>query len=181
MTAWLEFHDSTLAAVNHTAKDVELVLNASVHRWDLVGDSWTGSGWRQAVRILVNDVGGRSIAPVLPIDISVGRVRVGTITHDNMVRLPFNASDAIGVWLQLTNADVIELVGRGVHIDVVGGARFVEDLPAEEVPTGEPVDNWSRRGTARQVGCARWANGRPSGHLRRCFPEEMPHANVRTV
>jgi hypothetical protein len=61
-------------------------------------------------------------------------MRVGTITHDNMVRLPFNASDAISVWLQLTNAEVLEFVGRGVHIDVVGDARFVEDLPSDLRP-----------------------------------------------
>jgi hypothetical protein len=29
---------------------------------------------------------------------------------------------------------VIEFVGRGMHIDVVGDARFVEDLPADLRP-----------------------------------------------
>jgi hypothetical protein len=120
--------------VNHTTKDVEVVLDAYVHRWDMVGDSWTGTGWKQPVRIRVSDVGSSWIAPVLPIDISDGRLRVGTITHDNLVRLPFNASDVISLWLQLTNADVVEFVGRGVYIDVVGEARFVEDLPADLRP-----------------------------------------------
>ena len=134
MTTRLEFHDSTLAAVNHTTKDVEVILDAYVHRWDTVGESWTGTGSRQPVRILIRDVGGRSIAPVLPVDISDGRLRVGTITHDNLVRLPFNASDAISLWLRLTNDDVVEFVGGGVQIDTVGEARFIEDLPADLLP-----------------------------------------------
>jgi hypothetical protein len=40
----------------------------------------------------------------------------------------------ISLWLQLTNADVVEFVGRGVYIDVGGEARFVEDLPADLRP-----------------------------------------------
>jgi hypothetical protein len=134
LTTWIEFHDSTLVGVNHTTNDVEVILDAYVHRWDILGDAWTGTGWVQPVRILISDVGGRSIAPVLPVDISYGRLRVGTISYDNMVRLPFNASDAIGLRLQLTNADVVEFIGRGVHIDAVGDARFVEDLPADLRP-----------------------------------------------
>lgn len=120
--------------MNQTAKDVEVVLDAYVHRWETFGDSWAGTGWMQPVRILIRDAGSGSIAHVLPIDISNGRLQVGTITHDNMVRLPFNASDAISLWLQLTNADIVEFIGRGVRIDAVGEARFVEDLPADLRP-----------------------------------------------
>jgi hypothetical protein len=134
LTTWLEFHDSTIAAVNHTSRNVEIVLNAYVHRWDAEGDSWTGTGWMQPVRILIGDVDG-SIAPVLPIGISDGRLAVGTITHDGLVRLPLKTSDATRLWLQLTNADVVEFIGRAVQIDVFGEARFVEDLPADLRPT----------------------------------------------
>ena len=48
--------------------------------------------------------------------------------------LPFNASDATSLWLQLMNADIVEFVGRGVRIEAVGEARFVEDLPADLRP-----------------------------------------------
>jgi hypothetical protein len=135
LATWLEFHDSTLAAFNHTVKDVEVVLDAYVHRWDTFGDSWTGTGWMQPVRILISDIGERAIAPLLPVDVSHGRLQVGTTCHSNLVRLPFNASSAISLWLQLMNADVLEFIGRGVHIDAVGEARFVEDLPADLRPS----------------------------------------------
>ena len=131
--------------MNHTTKDVEILLDAYVHCWDAVGDSWTGTGWKQPVRILIGDVGGGSIAPVLPLDISDGRLGVGTITHDNLVRLPFNASDAIRLWIQLTNADVVEVIGSRVQIDVLGEARFVEDLAAD-LRLGVPANSaWTRR------------------------------------
>ncbi len=122
-------------AVSYTSSDVEVVLDAYVHRWEAMGDSWKGAGWIQPVRILMRDVVDGSIKPVLPIDISDGRLRVGLITHDNLVRLPFNASDAVSLSLQLTNADVLEFYGRGVNIDVVGEGRFVEDLPDDLRPT----------------------------------------------
>jgi hypothetical protein len=134
LTAWLEFHDSTLTAVNDTTKDVEVVLDAYVHRWDTVGGSSKGTGWMQPFRILICDVSGRSVAPVLPIDIADGRLSVGTITHDNLVRLPLKASDAIRLLLQLTNGDVVEFVGRSVQVEAVGEARFVEDLPSDLRP-----------------------------------------------
>jgi hypothetical protein len=133
-TRWLEFHDSTVAAVNYSGNDVEVVLDGYVHRWDAVGDSATGTGWVQPVRILIGGVGGTWMVPVLPIDISDGRLRVGATRHDNMVGLPFLASGAISLWLQFVNADMVEFVGRRVHIDAIGEARFVEDLPADLRP-----------------------------------------------
>lgn len=134
VATWLEFHDSTLAAVNHITTDVEVVLDAYVHRWDISGDTWRGTGWIQAVRILIRDVDVRAVAPMLPMHISDGRLRVGAVTHDNLVPLPFDASDATSLWLQLTNADIVEYLGRGGRIDAVGEARFVEVLPADLRP-----------------------------------------------
>ena len=83
LATWLEFHDSTLAAVNYTATDVEVVLDAYVHRWETKGDSWLGSGLMQPVRILIGNVGGRPALPALPLDIADGRLRVGRISHEN--------------------------------------------------------------------------------------------------
>jgi hypothetical protein len=131
---WLEFHDSTLSAVNQTAEDVEVGLDAYVHRWDALSDSWKGTGWMQPVRVLISEVGGRSVVPILPVEISDGHLAVATIIHDHLVRLPFNASGGVRLWLQLTNGDVVDFNGRAVQIDAVGEARFVEDLPADLRP-----------------------------------------------
>ena len=90
--------------------------------------------WMQPVRVLISEVGGRSVVTILPVDISDGHLAVATIIHDDLVRLPFNASGGVRLWLQLTNADVVEFSGRAVQIDVVGEARFVEDLPADLRP-----------------------------------------------
>ncbi len=87
----------------------------------------------QPVRIPIGDVDA-SIAPVIPVGISNGRLAVGTITYDGLILFPLKASDAVSLRLQLTNADVVEFIGRGVQIDVVGEARFVEDLPADLRP-----------------------------------------------
>jgi hypothetical protein len=130
LAIWLEFHDSTLSAVNQTADDVEVIMDAYVHRWG----AWKGTGWMQPVRILISEVRGRSVVPILPVYISDGHLAVATIIHDDLVRLPFNASGGVRLWLQLTNADVVEFSGRTMQIDVIGEARFVEDLSADLRP-----------------------------------------------
>jgi hypothetical protein len=134
VATWIEFHDSILAAVNHIGADVEIVLDAYVLRWEASGNVWTGTGWTQAVRIRLSGIRDRSVVPLLPTDISDGHLRVGTATHDNLVPLPFEAADAINLWLQLSNSEVLEFAGRGVQIDAVGEARFVEDLPLDLRP-----------------------------------------------
>jgi hypothetical protein len=130
----IEFHDSTLKGCEQFGADVEIGLDAYVHRWNMVDGAWRGTGWVQPVRVLVSNVVGPWVAPVTRVDISSGRLRVGDVIHDNTVELPFVASDSIEVWLQLASSEVVELAGLAVRIEPVGEARYVEDLPDELRP-----------------------------------------------
>ena len=98
MKTWLEFHDSTLTALTETKVGVTLDLTAYVHCWEASGESWLGTGWMQPVRILISGAGHGRPATDLPIDVADGRRRVGAITHDNFVPLPFSAVDSISLW-----------------------------------------------------------------------------------
>ena len=46
MTDWLEFHDSTLTGVVTRDTQVELLLEAYIHRWERLDDTWSGSRCR---------------------------------------------------------------------------------------------------------------------------------------
>jgi len=142
LKTWIEFHDSELTAVNETNHGVTVDLDAYVHRWESSGDSWHGTGWMQPVRILISGAAHERLAAVLPLGVSDGRLRVGAITHLNVVPLPFDALDAVGLWLQLVNADIVEIEGAGVTVEPCGEASFVEDLPADLRPVDARLSGW---------------------------------------
>jgi hypothetical protein len=131
---WIEFHDSTLIGINQIGQDRELVIDAYVHRWEQRGDEWAGSGLMQLVHIVVmNAVGPLPSTPVLPADISEGRLRAGDVVS-GLLPLPFEASDDVDLALQFVTSGAVAVTGRGVRVEAVGEGRYVEDLPAELRP-----------------------------------------------
>ena len=134
MTDWLEFHDSILTAIVARDARVELLLDAYIHRWERMDAGWRGTGWMQSVRIVVDNAIGPVDVSLLPMAISDGRVQLGTATARHIVRLPLQASGRVAVWLQLTTAEVVDLIGSGVRIEATAGARFIEELPPDIRP-----------------------------------------------
>ena len=69
-----------------------------------------------------------------PVGISEGRLRIGEAEHENLIELPLNSTEAIDLRLELANAALLEIVGRGLKIEAAGEARFIEDLPEDIRP-----------------------------------------------
>jgi hypothetical protein len=134
MTDWLEFHDSILTAIGARDTQVELLLDAYIHRWERLNDDWRGTGWMQSVRIVMDNAIGPVVVSLLPREIADGRMQLGTAPSTNIVRLPLQASGRIGIWLQLTTAEVVDLTGSAVCIEATADARFIEELPADMRP-----------------------------------------------
>jgi len=135
VAAWLEFHDSTLTRLDVGKADIELLLDACIHRWERLNDEWRGTGWMQSVRIVASNALGLSTVPPLPVEVSDG-LQLGAAAPNDIVRLPLQASGAIRIWLQLTTADVVELTGNAVIIETTADARYIEELPADLRPQG---------------------------------------------
>ena len=133
---WLEFHDSTLTGFDARETQVELLLDAYIHRWERLEDGWRGTGWMQNVRIVVSNATGLSAVPLLPVEISVGRLQLDTADPNDVVRLPQQASGVIRIWLELTTADVVELTGSAVLIEATADARYIEELATDLRPEG---------------------------------------------
>lgn len=135
MTDWLEFHDSTLTRFEPNDTRIELLLDAYIHRWEKLGDEWRGTGWTQPVSIVVGGtVAGSFALPTLPVEISDGWLQLGTTAANGIVRLPLQTSGVVRIRLQLSTADVVELVGSEVRIEATAPARYVEDLPLDVRP-----------------------------------------------
>jgi len=88
----------------------------------------------QAVRIVVTNAVVSSAVPPLPVEISEGRLLLGAVAHNDVVRLPLEASGAISIWLQLNTADIVEVTGSEMRIETTADARYVEELPADMRP-----------------------------------------------
>jgi len=132
--SWFAFHDSRLTAVNPSAKELEIVLDAYVHRWELVGDRWHGTGWQQSVRIRIENVTDPSAVPATPVDIVDGELRATGVRQTNLLPLPIEAAGDCSLLLRLANHTTLEIKGRGLQVEALSGGRFVEELPDELRP-----------------------------------------------
>ena len=121
---------------------VELLLDAYIHRWERVNDAWKGTGCVQHVRIVVSSPAAGPAMPPLPVDIYDGSLQLGTATSDCIVGLPFQASGAVRLWLQLVTGDVVEFTGSAVRIEGTGPAQYIEDLPLEFLPPCLADERW---------------------------------------
>lgn len=134
VATWLEFHDATLLTVTAmTGDSLRMVLRAYIHRWNFEGDRWQGTGWRQLVHITIG-TDQRVLVPALPADVVSGRLSVGPITHDNLVRLPLDASDPVTLRLNFVGQDALDMVGHSVRVEPFGEPTYIEDLPADLRP-----------------------------------------------
>jgi hypothetical protein len=131
---WLEFHDSRLIAIKQAGTDVEIDLEAYVHRWDPLGDSWRGTGWILPLRMYLTNVFKDPGVPTLPVDIAEGKIRLDGTMHKNMVRIPFEASQVVELSLHLVGDFMLEVSGRGARVESLGDARYVEELPVDMMP-----------------------------------------------
>lgn len=84
--------------------------------------------------MLVKNVLNQTIAPETPVGISDGVLSTGAVRHDNLIELPLNSTEAIHLRLELTNAELLEIVGSGLLVETAGEACYVEDLPADLRP-----------------------------------------------
>lgn len=134
MATWLEFHDSTLLTLTvMTGNTLRMVLKGYIHRWQFEGDRWQGTGWTQLVQITVG-TDQRVLVPALPADVVSGRLSVGPIAQDNLVRLPMDASDSVTLRLDLVGQDALDMVGHSVRVESFGEPTYIEALPADLRP-----------------------------------------------
>jgi hypothetical protein len=131
---WIEFHDSTLMAIRRSPDSGEIELVAYVHRWELLGNQWRGTGWEQPVRMTMRNAVGPSVVLALPTDISDGRLRANGLTSEDLVPLPFESPGDFALMLQLVDGSMINITGRGLRVEGLGDARFVENLPEDMKP-----------------------------------------------
>jgi hypothetical protein len=131
MVRTLEFHDSTLAAIEVEAGEVVLdLLPGYVHQWEERDGRRIGTGWETAVRIRIAGVSTAFDAPQLPAEIADGSLVVDDGVSVNMVSLPFREDGHILLAMELVGGASLNVAGIGVTIEAIGAGTFLEALPA---------------------------------------------------
>ena len=85
MRCSLEFHDSTISGIVREDTSIRIDVEVYVHRWDLVGGRWKGTGWTRPVQITLRDcvIWTR---PQFPIELDGGVLRIGQVTPIRVFR-----------------------------------------------------------------------------------------------
>lgn len=125
---WVEFHDSTVLSLIPIASDVEICLDAYVHRWEKRRDAWFGTGWSQPIWVLIKNVINRTVTLNAPVNTRDGHLTIGTNKHENGVELPYKSSEPVSLRLELVCGHDFEIAGRGILVEATGEPRFIEDL-----------------------------------------------------
>ncbi len=133
MHSSIEFHDSRISAIGREGTSIRITLDAYVHRWDVLGDTWKGTGWIQTVEIMLTHASGTPLEA--PVDLHGGEFRIGEATLDNMMPLPFVSSEPTSLRFELVTGQVIHFNGRTVVVEATGVGRYMEDLSDDLRPS----------------------------------------------
>ena len=132
MARILEFHDSTLAAIEVDAGCVVLELSPGyVHPWEARDGRRAGTGCETPVRIRLGGVSTTFDTPRLPADIADGSLIVGAEIYANKVPLPLREDGDILLTLELVGGVSLNIAGVNATLEESGQRTFLEQLPTD--------------------------------------------------
>jgi len=120
--SFVEIHDSTLSAVFHVGKLIEVRLRpAYIHD--------RGSGWTQNVDLIISDGTIEVAALHLPCDLSDGSLTIGTRVWQNVLPLMLNSVGPAAFEAQTAAGEQIVVVGSSATLVRHGEPCWVEASP----------------------------------------------------
>ena len=130
----IEFHDTTFLGIEQNKSVVGIRLEAYVHRWEQIGESWLGTGWIEPV--LIRLIRTDQIVDSLPsANLAGGSIRTEQELFENMVPLPFRSSGPATLQLEFDTGELSEWTAVQIVIESAGAGRFVENLPDAFLPS----------------------------------------------
>lgn len=126
MPQWIEFHDSHLLRAKRSPRGVALLLDAYVHQWELEFGAWLGTGWSRPVLLTLGPPAS-GIDTEDEFDIYNSRLELAGQPISDLVPLPF--VDGGDEKLSFDGSGgTVDFAGRGISVEPVGDARFIEYL-----------------------------------------------------
>jgi hypothetical protein len=132
---WLEFHDSTVLAVQLDSMRAVIDLDGYFHLWEGDGSSRRGSGWTHHVQLELDFPAVEGELTTLPARLSDGRVISKSVSYEEgMLTVPVSIARAVSLELTTSSGETLRIAAQRFRAQTVGKPRFVEALPNDMDP-----------------------------------------------
>ena len=82
----------------------------------------------QQIRLIVGKAVGGLPTLAAPASIADGHIRIGPVSHGNLVPMPIQSEDPVSLKILVVTGEILEVSGQAVRSESIGEARYVEDL-----------------------------------------------------
>ncbi|WP_169975752.1 hypothetical protein [Tautonia rosea] len=131
MNRLIELHDSTLGGLEWVGSEIVVRLRpAYVHQSEERPGMDPGTGWVQAVDLIIRSATLESLPTRLPTILADGAFSIDGARWENQIPIPLDVRQASIEFSAVTEASETLLVrGEGLSVLLRGDPRFVEQLP----------------------------------------------------
>jgi hypothetical protein len=133
---WLEFHDSTMLAVQADSMRASIELDGYIHRWEGSGPSRRGSGWTQGICLELDFPIIEGKLATLPVRLSYGRAVSKSLParDEGTLTVPVSINRSTVLELKTASGERLKILGKRFRARATGKARYVERLPKDMDP-----------------------------------------------
>ena|SRR5690348_8113181 len=129
MKAALELHDSRVSQITLARRVMTLCFSHTyIHKSSGAPGKDPGTGWSQEAQLVLAEVQDFPSPPAIPNTISEGYLEVGAIRHE-LIPLPFRRRGRATLALVFADGGQFEIHGERPFIELLGSAKFLEDVP----------------------------------------------------
>lgn len=123
-----EFHHSRYLALAKVGHQIVLFVRAYVHESMAKPGYDPGTGWVQAITIVIDRAELFTEEPTGEFDIWSGELVQDGVTSEGLVALPHLCEGELRLRLSGTDGEVFEVMGARIEAQPVGGAHYVEEF-----------------------------------------------------
>jgi hypothetical protein len=127
MNQSIELHDSTVVAIRESGGEVQLDLEAYVHRTEGRPGIDPGTGWRMPVRMTIASATVVRAFRGDSLWIIDGAITVGSTVFENMIPVAFDSVDEIEMRFSGGEGS-LTVTGKGLRVEPTGEAEYVEEF-----------------------------------------------------
>ena len=129
MNAAVDFHDSTLTAIERRGDILVLVLApAHVHKPG-TDPNGPGTGWLETVHMSVTGAEVHGDLSNAPQELWEGSLQCGESAYPGLAPVPLEFTGSVSLQLTAQSGCTLTVVGQAISITIVGTGTLLEDLP----------------------------------------------------
>jgi len=126
----IEFHDSKFTEISKRDSTVIVhFLPVGLHKSEGRLGIDSGTYWLQEAQLIFSDASVSGDFPDQPYDVMDGELVIGDKRYGHDIPVPLDVSGPAELRLKLDNIHTVTVTGRGVRLELLGEARYLQDFP----------------------------------------------------